>query len=93
MSENLRETYVRAFQKCMDQDLDVPYEPKTLYLRMALLREEFNELQDEVEKSIFEFKENKSNMSKLEDGKPLLSEWGKVLKGSNYKPPNLEDLV
>tara|TARA_R110001632_G_scaffold61450_3_gene148264 strand:- start:277 stop:684 length:408 start_codon:yes stop_codon:yes gene_type:complete len=135
MSENLRETYVRAFQKCMDQDLDVPYEPKTLYLRMALLREEFNELQDEVEKAIFEFKENsgkvtketkmnilkelcdlqyvlsgfavtfglpiqtafnrihKSNMSKLEDGKPLLSEWGKVLKGSNYKPPNMEDLV
>ena len=135
MSENLRETYVRAFQKCMGQDVDIPYEPKSLYLRMALIREEFNELQDEVEKAVFEFKENsgkvtqetkmnilkelcdlqyvlsgfavtfglpiqpafnrihKSNMSKLENGKPLLSEWGKVLKGSNYKPPNLEDLV
>ena len=35
-----------------------------------------------------------SNMSKLdEDGKPILREDGKVLKGPNYKPPNLEDLV
>ena len=35
-----------------------------------------------------------SNMSKLdEDGKPIFREDGKVLKGPNYKPPNLEDLV
>jgi len=35
-----------------------------------------------------------SNMSKLdENGKPIYREDGKVLKGSNYKPPNLEDLV
>ena len=37
---------------------------------------------------------HKSNMSKLDEyGKPILREDGKVLKGSNYKPPNLEDLV
>jgi predicted HAD superfamily Cof-like phosphohydrolase len=34
-----------------------------------------------------------SNMSKLVDGKPLKREDGKVLKGPNYKPPYLEDLV
>ena len=34
-----------------------------------------------------------SNMSKLgEDGKPIYREDGKVLKGPNYKPPDLSDL-
>jgi predicted HAD superfamily Cof-like phosphohydrolase len=37
---------------------------------------------------------HESNMSKLdEDGKPIYRKDGKVLKGPNYKPPNLEDLV
>ena len=37
---------------------------------------------------------HESNMSKLdEDGKPIYREDGKVLKGPDYKPPNLEDLV
>ena len=37
---------------------------------------------------------HQSNMSKLdEDGKPIYREDGKVLKGPNYAPPNLEDLV
>ena len=37
---------------------------------------------------------HQSNMSKLgEDGKPVYREDGKVLKGPNYKPPNLEDLI
>ena len=36
---------------------------------------------------------HESNMSKLgEDGKPLYREDGKVLKGPNYKPPDLSDL-
>jgi len=36
---------------------------------------------------------HESNMSKLgEDGKPIYRNDGKVLKGPNYKPPNLEDL-
>ncbi len=35
-----------------------------------------------------------SNMSKLDDeGKPIKRDDGKVLKGPNYKEPNLEDLV
>lgn len=33
---------------------------------------------------------HRSNMSKLVDGKPLLREDGKVLKGPNYQPPQLE---
>lgn len=35
-----------------------------------------------------------SNMSKLdENGKPIYRDDGKVLKGPNYKPPVLEDLI
>ena len=40
------------------------------------------------------YRVHESNMSKLDDhGKPVLREDGKVLKGPNYSPPNLEDLV
>jgi len=36
---------------------------------------------------------HKSNMSKLDkDGKPIYREDGKVLKGPDYKPPDLSDL-
>tara|TARA_R100000951_G_scaffold116318_1_gene127603 strand:+ start:2251 stop:2631 length:381 start_codon:yes stop_codon:yes gene_type:complete len=34
-----------------------------------------------------------SNMSKLENGKPLYREDGKVLKGKDYFPPNLEAVL
>lgn len=34
-----------------------------------------------------------SNMSKLVDGKPLYREDGKVLKGPNYRVPEMKDLV
>ncbi len=34
-----------------------------------------------------------SNMSKLEDGKPVKNEQGKVLKGKNYEAPSLTDLI
>ena len=36
---------------------------------------------------------HRSNMSKLVDGKPIKDKAGKVLKGPNYQPPNLSDLV
>ena len=37
---------------------------------------------------------HKSNMSKLDtNGQPIFRQDGKVLKGPNYAPPNLEDLV
>lgn len=36
---------------------------------------------------------HQSNMSKLVDGKPLKRADGKFLKGPNYKPPFLDDLL
>lgn len=37
---------------------------------------------------------HQSNMSKLgENGLPIYREDGKVMKGPNYRPPNLDDLV
>ena len=37
---------------------------------------------------------HQSNMSKLgDDGKPIKRDDGKVLKGPNYKEPNLKDLI
>mgnify|MGYP003134174440 CR=1 FL=1 len=36
---------------------------------------------------------HQSNMSKLVNGKPIKNDEGKVLKGPNYKPPFLEDLL
>ena len=37
---------------------------------------------------------HKSNMSKLDtEGNPIYRDDGKVLKGPNYKPPTLTDLV
>ena len=37
---------------------------------------------------------HESNMSKLgKNGKPIYREDGKVLKGPDYAPPNLENLV
>ena len=37
---------------------------------------------------------HQSNMSKLgEDGKPIYRGDGKVLKGPNYQPPNLNNLI
>jgi hypothetical protein len=37
---------------------------------------------------------HESNMSKLgPDGKPMYREDGKVLKGPNYRPPDLSDLI
>ena len=43
---------------------------------------------DAALKRVFE-----SNMSKFVDGKPLRREDGKILKGPNYQPPFLDDLV
>ena len=40
------------------------------------------------------YRVHESNMSKLdEDGKPIYREDGKGLKGPNYKPPDLSDLI
>lgn len=40
------------------------------------------------------FRVHESNLSKLGlDGKPIVRSDGKVLKGPNYQPPNLKDIV
>ena len=36
---------------------------------------------------------HESNMSKLEDGKPIKDEFGKIQKSRNYQPPSLLDLA
>lgn len=37
---------------------------------------------------------HRSNMSKLdENGKPVYREDGKVLKGPNYEPPNIQEII
>lgn len=36
---------------------------------------------------------HESNMSKLVDGKAVFNEDGKVMKGPNYEPPVMDDLV
>ena len=37
---------------------------------------------------------HRSNMSKLsEEGKPIYNEYGKVMKGTNYSPPDLKKFI
>ena len=134
MSQNIREQFVSQFQVAMEQEVDVDYDAKTLYLRQKLITEEKEELDKEISDAIAELeyggevsKETKenilkelcdllyvasgfavtfglpiqpafvrvhgSNMSKLVDGQPVKDKWGKVMKGDNYAPPTLGDLV
>lgn len=91
-------------------------------MRVGLIEEEFNELQDAVAArdivaiadalGDLEYVVNgmalgmginlpavvteihRSNMTKLgPDGKPIYREDGKILKGENYEPPNLEKVL
>lgn len=56
---------------------------------MSFIDEGFYDLMDEAFDRV-----HASNMSKLgDDGKPIRREDGKVLKGPNYKPPVLIDLI
>ena len=36
---------------------------------------------------------NRSNYSKFEDGSPVFNEHGKIAKGKNYTPPNLNPFI
>lgn len=36
---------------------------------------------------------NRSNYTKFENGKPVYGEYGKLAKGKDYTPPNLEEIV
>ena len=67
---------------CLKELADLVY---VCYQFAANMKWDLDEAMDRV---------HKSNMSKLDEhGKPILREDGKVLKGPNYNPPNLEDLV
>ena len=68
--------------ECLKELADLVY---VCYQYAANLGWDLDEAMDRV---------HKSNMSKLDEyGKPILRDDGKVLKGPNYTPPNLEDLV
>ena len=78
---------------------EVPFDPE---VRQKLLKE-LADLQYVISQFAIRFhlplqeafeRVHASNMSKLdEDGKPIYREDGKVLKGPNYQPPDLSDLV
>ena len=91
----------------MQADLiDEEYKEFMVACRTEGLEEELKELADLVY-VCFQYAENmewdleealnrvhKSNMSKLGlDGKPIRRADGKVLKGPNYQPPTLKDLI
>jgi predicted HAD superfamily Cof-like phosphohydrolase len=72
---------IKARESCLKELADLVY---VCYQFAACAGWELDEALDRV---------HESNMSKLVDGKPLKREDGKVLKGPNYKPPYLEDLI
>lgn len=62
---------------------------KNLHGHLSDLYEAFDEQADEAFLRV-----HASNMSKVgDDGKPIRREDGKILKGPNYKPPVLDDLI
>jgi len=74
--------FTRNSEDCLKELADLVY---VCYQYAANLNWDLDAAMDRV---------HQSNMSKLgEDGKPIRREDGKVLKGPNYKPPTLTDLV
>ena len=74
--------FTRNAEDCLKELADLVY---VCYQYAANLGWDLDEAMDRV---------HQSNMSKLgEDGKPIRREDGKVLKGPNYQPPTLTDLV
>lgn len=69
------------------------YEEAITDAAYQLLNELSYELGPEVMEEAFK-RVHASNMSKLDDnGKPIRREDGKIMKGPNYEPPYLDDLV
>lgn len=113
------------FMEAMNQEvLDCPTLPdrKVQELRLDLIQEEVEELEDAINESNLVAiadaltdilyvvygaghsfgidldacyaEVHRSNLSKLgEDGRPLKREDGKVMKGPNYSPPDLESIL
>ena len=74
--------YTRNAEECLKELADLVY---VCYQYAANLDWDLDIALDRV---------HQSNMSKLgEDGKPIRREDGKILKGPNYQPPTLTDLV
>ena len=74
--------YTRNAEDCLKELADLVY---VCYQYAANEGWDLDEALDRV---------HKSNMSKLDDnGQPILRADGKVLKGPNYKPPHLGDLI
>ena len=74
--------YTRNSEDCLKELADLVY---VCYQYAANLNWDLDVALDRV---------HQSNMSKLgEDGKPIRREYGKILKGPNYQPPTLTDLV
>ena len=114
-------TFMETFGQMVRTKPQFP-DKKTMQLRLSLIKEELNELEQAMkEKDLKEvadaltdilyvtygagcaygidldkcFKEvQRANMSKLDkDGKPIYNEKGKVMKGPNYKEPNLKQFL
>lgn len=104
-SPNILETQTRLITEEFKEFLEA-YQESVKYIQCLRAREQaLKELSDLVY-VCFQFsaacgwdlgealnRVHESNMSKLVDGKPLKREDGKVLKGPNYKPPTLTDLI
>jgi len=130
-----REGIVEEFHNKFKHPIDEPWTSKLLELRLNLIREESQEVMEELVNMIMDVERgasvtavsrgrllkelcdlqyvlsgtavslglnievafnrvHDSNMSKLgEDGKPVYRGDGKIVKGKNYRPPNLGDLV
>ena len=74
--------FTRNSEDCLKELADLVY---VCYQYAANLNWDLDAAMDRV---------HQSNMSKLgEDGKPIRRQDGKVLKGPNYQPPTLTDLV
>jgi NTP pyrophosphatase (non-canonical NTP hydrolase) len=92
IAEEFTEVF-EAFNRLMQNDLDTHVgllkELADLVFVCYQAAENMGWDLDETMRRVFE-----SNMSKLNDeGLPIRNELGKVLKGPNYKPPVLIDLV
>jgi len=78
----LLKDFTRNKEDCLKELADLVY---VCYQYAANMGWDLDEAMDRV---------HKSNMSKLDDnGNPIYREDGKVLKGPNYAPPTLTDLV
>lgn len=71
----------RAKEDCLKELSDVVY---VCYQLAAAAGWDLDEALDRV---------HVSNMSKLENGKPIKDQYGKIQKSKNYQPPTLIDLV